>query len=101
MSTPLEKELAETKAQLTLSINTNADLEEAITFAETERDVALELRHNAFDMVSEEHTARLAVEAKLAIALHELATLRAAHAAVLEELDDLRTAVVGQFFIDG
>jgi hypothetical protein len=99
MSTPLEKELAETKAQLTLSNTSNADLQDAIAFAETERDVALELRHDAFDMVAEEHAARLAVEAKLAIALRELATLRATHAAVLEELDDLRTAVAGHFLI--
>jgi hypothetical protein len=92
MSTPLEKELAETKSQL-LSINsTNADLQEALIFAQTERDEALILRHEAYDMLNEEREARLTAEA-------ELATLRATHIAVLRELDDLCNAVAGQFMI--
>ena len=82
MSTPLEKELTETKAQLTISTATNADLQDAITYAQAERDVALVLRHDAYDMFEAERKARRAAEA-------ELTYLRAAHAATLQELDDL------------
>jgi hypothetical protein len=64
-------------------------LQQEITFAETESDAALDLLHYMYENLIGEQEARLAAESDLAIALQDLAELRATH------------TVVDQYFIQG